>query len=197
LNVRPLITLFAKAPVPGRVKTRLGLPPDEAAALHSDLVRQTLVMLDALRPDADIELSADEPTDAWREFRVARTVQAGGSLGDRIYAALEKGLAAGHPRAAVLGSDSPGLPPAHLHALLASPAEVAIGPTEDGGFYAIACLRTAPGMFDGVRWSTAFTLDDTVAAARRSGLIVELGSPWFDVDRPEDLARLRPPLAQT
>jgi rSAM/selenodomain-associated transferase 1 len=196
LNLRPLITLFAKAPVPGRVKTRLGLPPEEAAALHSDLVRQTLVMLDALRPETDVELSSDEPTDAWREFRLARTIQAGGSLGDRIYAALSKGLAAGHPRAAVLGSDSPGLPPAHIRALLASPAEVAIGPTEDGGFYAIACLRIAPGMFGGVRWSTAFALDDTVAGARRCGLSVELGPPWFDVDRPEDLVRLPRPLAQ-
>jgi glycosyltransferase A (GT-A) superfamily protein (DUF2064 family) len=154
-------------------------------------------MLDALRPEADIELSLDEPTDTWREFRVVRTIQAGASLGDRIYAALEKGLAAGHPRAAVVGSDSPGLPPAHIRGLLASHAEVAIGPTEDGGFYAIACLRIASGMFDGVRWSTAFALDDTVAAARRCGLSVELGAEWFDVDRPEDLVRLRRPLAQT
>ena len=34
---KPLIVVFAKAPVPGQVKTRLGLPPDRAADLHQAL----------------------------------------------------------------------------------------------------------------------------------------------------------------
>jgi glycosyltransferase A (GT-A) superfamily protein (DUF2064 family) len=90
-----------------------------------------------------------------------------------------------------LGSDSPGLPPGHIRALLVSQADVAIGPTEDGGFYAIACSRTHPAMFDGVHWSTCSAFDDTVAASRRAGLTVEVGPAWFDIDRPEDLTRLR------
>jgi uncharacterized protein len=172
------------------VKTRLGLDPRRAADLHSSFVRQTLVMLESLRGDADVELSTDEPTDAWREFPVARSVQGPGQLGDRIYAALEQALAAGRPKALILGSDSPGLPAAHIRALLGSSADVSLGPVDDGGFYAIACGKTAPAMFEGVRWSTASTLGDTVRALANCGLSVELGPAWFDVDRPEDLTRL-------
>lgn len=186
----PLVILFAKAPVPGRVKTRLGLDPERAAALHSAFVRRTLETLQSCAAELDIELSTDDPTDAWNEFSAPRSVQVSGSLGERIFAALDCGLSAGRRKVMVLGSDSPDLPPAHIRALLASRADVAIGPTEDGGFYAIACSRIDPAMFDGVRWSTSSALDDTAAASRRSGLTVEIGPAWFDIDRPEDLARL-------
>ena len=186
----PLIVIFAKAPIPGRVKTRLGVDPARAVELHSSFVRQTLLMLQSLRSEADVELSTDEPTQAWSEFEVARSVQCSGQLGERIYSALEKALAAGRPKALILGSDSPGLPAAHVRALLASPADACLGPVEDGGFYAIACGRTDPAMFEGVRWSTASTLSDTVRALANFGLSVELGPAWFDVDRPEDLTRL-------
>ena len=63
-----MIVLFAKAPRPGQVKTRLGVDPSRAAELHSSFVRQTLVMLETLRGDADVELSTDEATEDWREF---------------------------------------------------------------------------------------------------------------------------------
>jgi rSAM/selenodomain-associated transferase 1 len=185
-----LIVLFAKAPTPGRVKTRLGVDSARAAQIHSSFVRQTLVMLESLRGEADLELSTDEPTGAWREFPVARSVQSPGQLGDRIYAALETALASGRPKALILGSDSPGLPAAHIRALLASSADACLGPVEDGGFYAIACSRTAPAMFENVRWSTSATLSDTLRALKDCELSVELGPAWFDVDRPEDLTRL-------
>jgi len=68
----PLIVLFAKAPVPGRVKTRLGLDPQHAAELHASLVRQTLLMLESLRGEVEIELSTDEPTLSWLEIPVKR-----------------------------------------------------------------------------------------------------------------------------
>ena len=71
-----------------------------------------------------------------------------------------------------------------------SPADVALGPCEDGGYYAIACRRTHPRMFDGVTWLSAETLAQTEEAARRCGLSVERGPGWYDVDRPEDLLRL-------
>ena len=187
--MRPLVILFAKAPIPGRVKTRLGLDPERAAALHSLFVGRALEMLEGCG-EVDCELCTDEPTEAWPEFSGRRTVQASGDLGERMYAALRGGLAGGRRKVMIMGSDSPGLPPSHVQALVASPADVALGPTEDGGFYAIACSRTDPAMFDAVHWSTSSALEDTIQAARGCGLTVELGPSWFDVDRPEDLARL-------
>jgi hypothetical protein len=71
--------------------------------------------------------------------------------------------------------------------LLNSDADVAFGPALDGGYYGIACREIRPLMFDGVRWSTADALHDTVRAVERCGLSHVLGPKWFDVDRPEDL----------
>jgi rSAM/selenodomain-associated transferase 1 len=189
-SLRPLIVLFAKAPVPGRVKTRLGIDSRRAAELHSLFVRDTLSMLSELREEADIEISCDQPTEAWADVSIARSLQVPGDLGQRICHAIRSALDAARPCVMILGSDSPGLPPEHIRTLLACPADVAIGPTEDGGFYAISCRKAAPQMFHAVRWSTAHTLNDTVNALERCRLTFQLGPTWFDVDTPEDLARL-------
>ena len=95
----------------------------------------------------------------------------------------------------IVGSDAPTLPAEHLQEILESPSDVTLGPTEDGGYYAIACRMPLPdAVFRGVRWSTEHTLGDTVHAAKECGLTVGLGREWWDVDTPEDLERLRNPI---
>jgi rSAM/selenodomain-associated transferase 2/rSAM/selenodomain-associated transferase 1 len=206
---KPLIIVFAKAPVPGQVKTRLALSPDRAAALHQVLVREALAGLQPLLPRADVELSTDAPTQAWDDCGFPRTQQAEGDLGTRMLTAIEAALARGRPRVLILGSDSPELPAGHVRMLLESHADVALGPTDDGGYYGISCSRVSGRMFDGVRWSTEHAYSDTVAAVERCGLSWKRGPSWFDVDRPEDLDRpevgqalglrrpLRPPVPLT
>ena len=104
--------------------------------------------------------------------------------------ALEQALQRGHSKAIIAGTDAPTLPAAHLEQLLASNADVALGPTDDGGYYAIACRGTHPAMFDEVEWSGRLTLEHTVRAIERAGMTVERGPRWFDVDEPADLERL-------
>ena len=189
---RPLFILFAKAPVPGRVKTRL-CPPlsaTEAAGLHMALVADTGEMLLELIEQADIELSTDEPTEAWHEFPFRRSIQAAGNLGTRLLCAIELGLSSGREVVTLLGSDSPGLPPTHLLALIDSTADLTLGPTPDGGFYGIACRAFHPKMFAGVRWSSEHTLLDVAAAASACGFTVETGPAWFDIDVEADLRRM-------
>jgi len=184
--------LFAKAPVPGRVKTRLAaaIGADRAAALHTAFVADTIEKLSGFTGIADVELHTDTPTDAWRELDVARDLQAPGPLELKLLHTLERGLAAGRPLVMILGSDSPTLPRAHLERLLGSASDVALGPCDDGGYYAIACRRSDPAMFAEVEWSTHNVLEKTQHAARACGLSVERGDLWYDVDGPEDLARL-------
>jgi uncharacterized protein len=188
----PLLIVFAKAPRPGFVKTRLGLQPEAAASLYAQFVRGTLETVCKLQPEAALELSLDLPCDAWAEFSLPRTLQRPGTLGVRLYAALERGLAVGHPKVVILGSDSPTLPAAHIRFLLRSASDVTLGPARDGGYYGIACRKIAPGMLDGVRWSSPHALDDTLRAVQRCGLSCTLGPQWFDVDTPEDLLLLDP-----
>ena len=137
--MRPVMIVFAKAPVPGCVKTRLtgALTANEAAMLHDAFVRDTLELLQPFTAIADLELHTDIETDAWRDIPVARRLQHEGDLGLEIFKALDKALQCGRPHAWILGSDSPTLPASHLHELLRLEVDVALGPKEDGGYYAI------------------------------------------------------------
>lgn len=176
-----VIIVFAKAPIPGKVKTRLGLDPLLAAALHEAFVRDVLA---TLAPFGDrVQLHVTEPHPAFPE---SRHLQAPGDLGARMLHALEHAP----PPATLIGSDSPSLPLSHIEALSALDTDVALGPAEDGGFWGIHCRRTDPRMFHGVEWSTARTLDQTIAACQRAGLCTALGPRWFDVDDRASLDRL-------
>ncbi len=188
--MQPVIIVFAKAPVAGEVKTRLQLPPAQAAALHVAFVNDTLAMLRTI-PNVDVELHTDIATDAWAAAKVPSRLQCEGNLGLRMFNALHAALTAGHPQAMIVGSDAPDLPTSHIQTLLDSTERVAIGPCDDGGYYAIACRRVKPEMFDDVTWSEADAFEETVQAATRCGLPVEVGPRWHDVDTPEDLQRLR------
>ncbi|MBX9601257.1 MAG: TIGR04282 family arsenosugar biosynthesis glycosyltransferase, partial [Bryobacteraceae bacterium] len=186
------LTVFAKAPVAGRVKTRLCPPLSfyEAARLHRALTADLLDRLSRF-PDIDLELATDTSTDAWSEQCVTSRLQVSGDLGTRMLASLQHSLQRGHAQAVILGSDAPTLPHSHIEALLASPADVALGPAEDGGYWGIAARRVTPDMFRGVRWSAPDTLAGTVAACRAGGLSVAFAPEWFDLDSAESLRRLR------
>jgi rSAM/selenodomain-associated transferase 2/rSAM/selenodomain-associated transferase 1 len=186
--MKPVIIVYAKAPVPGQVKTRLipKLGEAGAAKLHEAFVEDTLAMVSGLAEYFDIELHTDVPTKAWSGPGVRR-VQCEGDLGTKLYSTLREALEGGRPLALIVGSDSPTLPAEFLEDLARLDADIVLGPAKDGGFYAIACRRTHPEMFAGVTWSHADTRIQTKEALRRCGLEVAEGREWFDVDQPEDL----------
>src|SRR5206468_3684039 len=190
--MRPAIILFAKAPVAGNVKTRLQqtLGTEATLALHEAFVLDTLEKLLSLSGFVDIELHTDIWTDVWRRAQVTIRQQAPGDLGLKMFHALAAALAHGRDVVCIVGSDAPTLPIEHIETLMASRADVALGPCEDGGYFAIACRRTHPEMFAGVQWSSDKALAQTEDAARRCGLSVERGPGWYDIDRLEDLLRL-------
>lgn len=188
----PVIMLFAEAPVPGNVKTGLQpvLSPTESAELHLSFVGDVLEWLDGFKTLADIELHTDVVTDAWRDFPYRRVLLAHGDLGYRMLCAAEAAFAQGRQQVLILGSGTPNLPLGHLQELLQSTADVALGPTDDGGYYAISLRKIHPALFAGVEWSTANSLRQTIGSAEYLGLSVEVGKEWFDVDSPADLVRL-------
>lgn len=191
--MRPVMILFAKAPIPGRVKTRLipTLGAERAAELHSALVLDMIEKLNGFKGFADLELHTDSTTDAWAETLVTSKVQCAGELQLKLFHAIDEALAEGRSQAMVIGSDAPTLPGTYVERLLNATADIALGPCEDGGFYAIACRKIHAKMFSGVRWSAPETLQDTIKAVKRCGLSLELGNVWHDVDGPDDLQRLR------
>jgi len=70
-------------------------------------------------------------------------------------------------------------------------ADAVIGPADDGGFYLLGVRDCPEGLLAGLPWSSAETFACTAERLRSRGLRLELLEPWFDVDRAEDLDRLR------
>lgn len=189
------LCLFAKPPLAGEAKTRLvpALGADGAAALARAFLEDTWALLATL-PWAHPVLSSPAPWPAALLPAGAQVWPQGeGDLGARMERVLARALME-RPLAMALGADSPGLPRAHLeaaHRALAD-ADAVLGPSEDGGYYLLGLRRPLPpGALAGLPWSAPHTREATVARLRALGLRVALGEPYFDVDTPEDLARLR------
>jgi len=190
------VAIFAKAALPGRVKTRLTarLTPQEAAGLHLAFVQDVWRKVEAIVPGRAY-LFTDQNWDGWDMFApMARIrLQPEGDLGVRMQRCFEDLAGEGVERALIVGSDSPTLPNSYLRQgldRLRSPDDVVLGPSEDGGYYTIGCRQTHAGMFDGVRWSTDQTLADSEAALRGTGYQISRLPMWWDVDTPVELDRL-------
>ena len=193
----PLIVVFAKAPQPGRVKTRLAARIGEVAAarLHSRLVERALVTAIAARC-GPVELHGAPAGHGAlrvlaRRHGVALRCQARGDIGNRMQEAFRRGLRK-HHRMILIGSDCPSLRRADLQraSRLLRSCDAVIAPAEDGGYPLIGLSRTSPVLFQGIDWSTASVMKQTRKAL--TGLDWrwrELRTLW-DVDRPEDLGRL-------
>jgi rSAM/selenodomain-associated transferase 1 len=189
------VLLFTKPAVPGRVKTRLlgRLRPEQAASLQAaffDDLRRRLERA-GLRPRPVWALEPGQPIP---ERPAGGRRQEGADLGERIEAAL---LAAEGDAeiVAIVGSDHPDLPVERVgeaFEAIERGADLALGPTHDGGYYLIAArpARWPAGWLDGVAWSTSRALETTLERARAHELRVAQLEPHEDVDTPEDLERL-------
>ena len=189
------LVLFAKAPVPGRVKTRLTplLTPEQAAEFHWACVWDTWEKVQQVAATSRYFYSDN----AWVEgeepaLPEQRALQRGADLGDRMYNCFEDLRSRGHSRALIVGSDCPTLPLDYIQQGLAAleHSDAVIGPSEDGGYYAIGCREAHPDMFAGVPWSSGNTLRQTEDRLQILGLKVHHLPPWYDVDTANDLKRL-------
>jgi hypothetical protein len=184
-----VICVFAKPPVAGEVKTRLAatLGADRAAALARAFLEDTLEAVQSV-PWAEVALATTAPFPA-----TAPTVLQGtGDLGARIERVLRAALERA-PIAIAIGADAPALPRRLLEAarLALAEADAVLGPAADGGFYLLGLRRCPQGLLAGLPWSASDTCARTLAQLRAAGLRTVLVEEWFDIDRPEDLDRLR------
>lgn len=207
MTVPTPLAIFARAPVAGRAKTRLGamLGADGAARLYDGFLEDVIRTCRSVAAVAPALWIAGDPDDARlvelaARYDLERHRQPDGDLGVRMAAALAAGCErAGH--ALVIGTDSPTLPATYVrsaaYALQDEAAEVVLGPSADGGYWIVGVRSHVPAarIFEGVQWSAPTTLAETVAGASREGARVKLLPPWYDVDTPEDLRILRAHLA--
>ncbi len=195
-----VVQVFAKAPVAGKVKTRLipALGPERAAALHAALVCRALhTAQHAAIGSVELWCAPDTHHPFFdgcaARYGVSLHPQARGDLGTRMGRALEAGLERA-PIALLMGCDCPSLTSLELHdaarRLAGSDEQVMLGPAHDGGYVALGLRRFSWRLFRNMPWGT-----DRVLAETRARL-AELRWTWFelaahwDIDRPEDLPRL-------
>lgn len=188
-----MIVVFAKAPVTGQAKTRLAPRLGEwgAARLQARLVRHALRTALAAG-GGPVELHGTSRHALFRPIRHFR-LQRGADLGRRMHHALVDALRR-HRRVVLIGTDCPALTPRDLRRaehLLKGACDAVLVPAEDGGYALIALRRISPRLFDGVAWGTADVYRQTVARMDALGYRWRALRTLWDIDRPEDLERLR------
>lgn len=195
------MVLFAKAPIPGQVKTRLCPPltPDEAASLHGSFVLDSLERSKAATLQQKLALDrilACAPAADHVFFKILgerhgiRLIdQIGDDLGAKMHQAASTLFGEGYRRLLIVGTDLPSLPLSIYRDALAQLGRhpVVIGPALDGGYYLLGLTRAVPELFDQIPWSTGEVLTATIARADAAGLSVGQLQPWRDVDTIEDL----------
>jgi rSAM/selenodomain-associated transferase 1 len=192
--------IFVRHPVAGRVKTRLAAELGEQracaiyAAFLADLVArfrrtgtQRLLCFTPQNRDSRcyFERLAGDDFKLWP--------QPEGDLGARMQRFFDDHLRAADDRVVVIGSDSPTLPMDYLARAFGelargtpTPADCVIGPAADGGYYLIGMTGRVWPVFEGVSWSTACVLGQTVARLVGSRARLALLPVWYDVDTPDD-----------
>ena len=177
------LIIVAKAPVPGRVKTRLCPPcsPEQAAAIARAAIVDTLAAATAT-PDVHPVLALDGEPGPWVPAGMDVVPQTTGSLADRLSGAF----ASVTGPAALIGMDTPQVTPLVLRriidTLLSPNVDAVLGRTLDGGWWTIGLRDPHVPAFDGVTMSSDTTGDQQAGRLRTLGLRTRDAPREMDVD---------------
>ena len=190
------IVVFAKAPVPGRVKTRLipALGAEGAANLARRMLEWTLD--EAAASGLAVELCGEPGAEGWGELLppVPFSLQGGGDLGERLARASDRVLGEDE-NVLLIGADCPALDGGKLREAAAALAEhdAVLYPAEDGGYVLLGLARFDPSLFRDIPWSTSAVAARTLERIAALGWTVHVGPTLSDVDEPADLQPLTLP----
>ena len=193
-----MVIVFTRAPLAGRVKTRLAARLGEVRAtrLHERLTAAALGTALASRC-GPVELHATR-RHGWltmlsRRAKVRVRLQKGTDLGDRMAHATRAALRRA-PFVLLMGSDCPELAPRELRRAarwLAGRADVVLAPARDGGYALVGLRRPAEFLFRDIAWGSERVYAESAARLKNSGWRLRALDAVSDIDRPEDLPRVR------
>jgi rSAM/selenodomain-associated transferase 1 len=187
------LLVFLKYPEAGKVKTRLAarVGAERAAEIYRGWIGDILSDLQPLRPEFRLLGCVDgaEPDafSPWSSFVDDWWRQPAGDLGVR----LDDGFRKAHERGGIviaIGADCLDVDPPLIRsaALKLNSVDVVVGPAGDGGYYLVGSARYLGGLFDRVRWSSRYTLDDQIRRCRQGGWSFGLLPTRNDIDTWKD-----------
>jgi rSAM/selenodomain-associated transferase 1 len=203
LKAKCALAVMAKAPRPGKVKTRLSPPltAEQSAALYVCFLRDTVRCIAEVADTSEaMGLVCYTPVgdeglfDGLLHEGFALVAQRGDGFGARLLAAAEDILGCGFGAVCLIDSDSPTVPASAFRQAveeLGRPGDrIVLGGSSDGGYYLIGLKAAHPEPFSGIHWSTSTVYAETVSAIAGAGIeLVELPL-WYDVDDGETLQLL-------
>ena len=191
---RNSLVIFARAPRPGHVKTRIAAQLGAMAAveIYRSLAEQTIAMARmGTGYGVTIEYSPRDSESLMRDWlggSLSLRPQCDGDLGARMAAAIDEEFARGAQRVVLIGTDCPGLTFSLIESAFVSleQTDVVLGPATDGGYYLVGVARPYPEIFQDVPWSSPTTLCVTLDRARERKLRVSLLDELADIDTADD-----------
>ncbi len=191
------LVIMAKAPIAGRVKTRLAqhLPPPAITAFYRCLLDDTIALARSLStvrvammcPRLDVTELVSVVDD-----QVQVVAQKGDGLAAGLTSVFAHFSGNGPQRIIAFNSDSPHLPPSILETAfeVLTSHDVVVGPTHDGGYYLVGAKATHPALFEGDGMGTANALERLLSQAQALKLSIGFTPPFYDVDVANDLVQL-------
>ncbi len=201
---RDAIAVFARAPICGKVKTRLAqnIGPEKAALLYKAMLRDSLELAQQSAGEKTQILVCYTPADGfdWKHqsaslsnlWSGARHPQCAGDLAARILDCFFHLRNCGAQKILLIGSDAPDIPADYFRAAFEALDyhDLVFGPANDGGFYLIGAREIPAALFANVIWSDRSTLATILANAQQYKWRTALLDSWRDVDEIEDLHAL-------
>jgi len=189
---KEVVLVFQKNAILGKVKTRLasGMGELRALEIYRHLIQSTYSVLEDVSAPVWTYYSDFIPETV--NPPIAKSfVQEGHDLGERMANAFARSFESGMEKVVLIGTDCPSLQSQHLNqafeALIHS--DLVLGPATDGGYYLIGMKRKADYLFEGISWSSAEVLSQTLAVASANGLDFTLLDELSDIDTQEDWER--------
>lgn len=190
------LIVFVKAPIKGKVKTRLSpyLSDEEILRLYKSFLTMITERCSRLRgADRFLGCTPTENDDFLLsladKYGYGCFKQRGRSLGQRIINAFKEYFNKGYKKVVIIGSDSPTIPLEYIRDAfnLLNRREFILGPCNDGGYYIVGARRPYEDIFKGIPWDTSDVLNKTLDRLNSRGIDYFLLPFWYDVDRIEDL----------
>ncbi len=197
------ILIFARQPVPGKVKTRLipALGIDNATRLYVQMLHQTInTAVNSHLADILLYITAESEPQYFLSnpltSKIKLQIQQGNNLGEKMLNALEQTLLK-YKRAVLIGSDCPFLNADILHAAMlalntdkADRNTMVFSPSLDGGYVLVGASQVCRDVFKDIAWGTGLVMPQTRSALKKQQIQWCELKKLQDIDTAEDLSAL-------